>query len=758
MFEKSGLKRALGIFLALAALTLPATIPLWQVDFIFTADSPLHLWRVYELDRALRQGIFYPRWASDLYFGYGYPLFNFYPPLAYYLVQTFHVIGLDIANAIKLEFGVGIFLAACGMFLLARDFYSVALLENWQRDAAAFVSAAAYVYAPYFLLDIYTRGAVAEVLGMALLPFYVWSLRRAIAHPTAARALAAGIIGAVFLTAHNLTAFFSAPALAGFVLVKLFFAPQRARIVSMLALSLGLTLALSAFYWLPATTELGWVFVGQSERRHAELLRTMTEHFQSVASVVQARWFYEYPEGPFPLALGSLLIALGGFIAAMFMLKKMERVELAYWFVVALVAAFLLTDAARELWFAFPSLWVIQFAWRLTVLITLATALASGGWMLAAQNIPARFRAPAFAALLLILNLVAVGMWNLRAQAWQTQMPAASEFQTLARFEANVRAGLGSMDEYLPQWTRVVPQPLVTERAENLAPLPTFHPEIKIVSITPTEWNIETNSPDDFVLRWRAFYYPDYYAWIDHQSAALRPGTGLGLLTLDVPSGQHQIRLQHASLPTRDAAWGLTAFALLSLGAWSIFQIRRGARDWQLPIAVVSVVLLVFLIPHTRLLAANASAYTTTRVEVDDSLRAVAFHIEQPTNDKIKLNIVWHVKQTPERETPFKARLIDAQGRVWSARNMWARYGTGAIREWFPNQLVQDGYDIFLPSELPRGEYQLQLARAKSEWTTLTTLTLQGGGGTRAPRQPFRTRSTRNLTKRFVYSAGMRQH
>src|SRR5438132_8879908 len=95
----------------LLVFTSPATIPLWQPDFFFTADSPLHLWRVFELDRMLRAGIFYPRWASDLFFGYSYPVFNFYPPLAYYISESLHLLGLDLVAAIKIEFALTILIA-----------------------------------------------------------------------------------------------------------------------------------------------------------------------------------------------------------------------------------------------------------------------------------------------------------------------------------------------------------------------------------------------------------------------------------------------------------------------------------------------------------------------------------------------------------------------------------------------------------------------------------------------------------------------
>src|SRR5689334_7574400 len=48
-------------------------------------DSPFLLQRVYELTVNLRSGVFPARWMPDAAFGLGYPFFNFYAALPYYL-------------------------------------------------------------------------------------------------------------------------------------------------------------------------------------------------------------------------------------------------------------------------------------------------------------------------------------------------------------------------------------------------------------------------------------------------------------------------------------------------------------------------------------------------------------------------------------------------------------------------------------------------------------------------------------------------
>jgi len=82
------------------------------------ADTLLHLYRLVQLDNLIQNGIFYSRWAPDLVFGFGYPLFNYYAPAAYYLGEFLHIMGLGLvggflATYILAFIGVAVF-TLCG--------------------------------------------------------------------------------------------------------------------------------------------------------------------------------------------------------------------------------------------------------------------------------------------------------------------------------------------------------------------------------------------------------------------------------------------------------------------------------------------------------------------------------------------------------------------------------------------------------------------------------------------------------------------
>src|SRR5512143_2274959 len=86
-------------------------------------DLELHVFRAAEYGEVLRDGILYPRWAPDFYYGYGYPIFNYYAPFTYALASLL-AIPVGIVAGVKGVILLAFFLAAIGMYYFARRHFS----------------------------------------------------------------------------------------------------------------------------------------------------------------------------------------------------------------------------------------------------------------------------------------------------------------------------------------------------------------------------------------------------------------------------------------------------------------------------------------------------------------------------------------------------------------------------------------------------------------------------------------------------------
>ena len=137
----------------LLLLLLPAVQPLLSGNLPWRADGLLHFHRLAQLERALSFGELYPRWTADLAYGYGFPLFNYYAPLSYYLTLPWRWLGLSVAASMQMGYAAAFLALGLGLYLWA-----------WGRwgNTAGWGAAVAAVYAPYILYHGLHRGALPE--------------------------------------------------------------------------------------------------------------------------------------------------------------------------------------------------------------------------------------------------------------------------------------------------------------------------------------------------------------------------------------------------------------------------------------------------------------------------------------------------------------------------------------------------------------------------------------------------------------------
>ena len=145
--------RALSAPLSVLALCLVATQPWWRLRAVCSDDLSLHVLRTVQLESLLRQGVLYSRWAPDMGLGYGYPLPNFYAPLAYYVAASASLLTGSVQQALVAIFALAPIAAGLAMYGLARDYFS---------PRSALVATVAYAYAPYLAYDALFRGNLGE--------------------------------------------------------------------------------------------------------------------------------------------------------------------------------------------------------------------------------------------------------------------------------------------------------------------------------------------------------------------------------------------------------------------------------------------------------------------------------------------------------------------------------------------------------------------------------------------------------------------
>jgi uncharacterized membrane protein len=170
MFKKLFQKKYFWFVLSLI-FTLPAVWFLFKPGVYWNMHDDMQMVRQLELEKCLNDGQIPCRWTPDLGYGYGYPLFNFYPPMPYLVGQVYRFFGFSFMNSVKATAITQIILSSVFMYLLASSVFG---------SVGGFIGAVFYTYAPYHALNIYVRGAMNEAWASVFFPLIFYFSRKLI--------------------------------------------------------------------------------------------------------------------------------------------------------------------------------------------------------------------------------------------------------------------------------------------------------------------------------------------------------------------------------------------------------------------------------------------------------------------------------------------------------------------------------------------------------------------------------------------------
>ncbi len=603
--------RTIASFIVVMVVCALAAATIWMGAGILNTraggDSPFLLIRTYELAANLRAGVFPARWMPDAAYGLGYPFFNFYAALPYYLAAISNVAGVDLIVAIKLAQTLGMFAAGAAMWLFAR---------RWLPAWGVALAAGAYVLAPFHLVNVFVRGdSLSEFWAFAWYPLILWAVTRTIDGDR--RMTPAGLVLALSLAGlvltHNVSAVLFAPFIVIFALALLI---RRARqsdanakgaLRSAIALAWPalLALALSAWVWLPALGEAGSAQLGEQTTGYFNY----SNHFRS-GNLVQTSLAFDYAvnESGDAFAMGlvqAALVALGS-AAWLIAERRAGRPLFALVLMLSLFAlsTFMITPAAGFIWEHAPLLKLAQFPWRmLSVQAVFAAVLIGGASRLSghqSETQPSTFNFLAsFFTLLLLLWSALAQLPNARLNVQSDDVTPAS-IQLYEWFSGNIGSTIRA--EYLPQTAQpvprtgpallgVAPQAFIAQEGISASALSS-----QLLTQTPVRqvWRIQAAQAMRIAVP--LIYTPAWQAQMDGATIALAPYPGSGWASADAPAGDHTLTLTYAGTPLQHAGNTLSLIALVAwMGVAAVMAARAGTAQRRRAIVTAGIPFLSWL-------------------------------------------------------------------------------------------------------------------------------------------------------------------
>ncbi len=584
-----------GLLLVLLLLSF-AISPLLRSGLPSMADVPIHLYRLAELDRCWQDGVYYPRWAPNLAFGYGYPIFHFAPPLPYFIAQLFHVLGADLETAIKLLAVLCFLLYGLGMYLFAREVLGA---------QAALLAAAAYVYTPFrFREALIYGGNYPQILAMALYPWILWAFHKMIAQHRPQYIAAGAIAYASLMLSHNFHALVFTPFLVAYALYLMGItkAWSRAREAG-LALVLGLSL--SAFFWVPVLHDMRWTptredyYISHTDFRQRFLSLRDLLAWPTPLDASADNPYLPFSLGPAIVVLAAIGLAPLAVDAGYqvwkrwiapgqppnYLITQPSKVKwhLLFFALVLAAGVFMMLPASAPIWENVPFLPIGEHPWRLMGIANLASAFLAGAspyfWSTIRSN-TLRFTFHALLSVVIVILSVAVYLYPPKPFI-EYDNPSLPDY---FRYELSTQTmGTTVIGEYMPVWATEIPttSPLMPTYLSgqpveklNRQKLP-GSVKAQLLEHTVVSDRYRFNSEQPFTAHFHTFYFPAWRAYLDGQPTQIQIAAPFALLAVPVPAGEHELLLRFENLPLWTAMNALSGVSLLAVLAVGILQWRK---------------------------------------------------------------------------------------------------------------------------------------------------------------------------------------
>lgn len=551
-------------FLLLLAFSAFALAPLTAPGyFVFAHDARHSVYFLQMFDQSVRDGAWYPRWAADMVFGYGYPLWLILAPLPFYAGEAFHLVGFDFVTAVKLVDGLGMFCSALTMFLFA----SRVLGRN-----SALLAAVAYAYIPYHLVDLYVRASQAELVSFIFPPLIFFGLYQLAATqnpryvPITALAYAGLILAhismaAIWTPVIGIYILFLLAQLSGF---RLELARPTARFALYAFLSIALSIALAFIFLLPVLSEQRYLttdpLIGG--------FFNYRQHFVSLSQLLSPFWGYGYAgengNDQFSLQLGLLPVLLA--LLAIFAVRGKARNQVLFFAALTLALIVVILPVSAPLWEPVAGIiGFVQFPWRLLIVTSFTLAFLSGATLLAFP-----YDLPDHGPVLALILLFAAASYTYTAPQ---PTDAIFNYQSQMEFEVKYRELLGDTVWMVPG-KRPETSPLVDQylAGQGLEKAVVLEGNAQVATIRhggqSDDVRVDAASPTRVQILTR--YFLGWNATLDGAPIPIVPSGEQGLITtLDpIPIGSHILKLRFQDTPIRQIGAAVSFIALLITIIW----------------------------------------------------------------------------------------------------------------------------------------------------------------------------------------------
>jgi hypothetical protein len=494
---------------------------------------------------ALIGGNLFPSWLAESNYGFGDPVFRFYPPAFYYLLAIGRAITGDWYVATLLVLSAVSIAGSIGAYFWARCFVT--------RNNAA-LAGCFYAFMPYHVSEIYQAALLAEFAAGAALLFSFAYLRKVCDEGKTLHLAGLAFSYSLLLLTHLPLAVMGSLTLLVYGCCSI----ERRKFSSTLlklSAALGLAIAGTAFYWSRMLFELSWI---RSDSSHPNPLLDYRLNFLLASFSPEQNlslWWMNM------LMLATLVMLL----PALVLLRRQapdRRITFAL-FVILCFAIFMATPLSKFVWHLLPPLQRIQhpFRWLAVIssVVPLLLAISASFWL---RQFRSRLRP---------LALLAVGALAISLAFTAGQTIRDANYLSRSDFEELLRPlkEAPSINAWLPVWAESASRGGPADDRCVPPAVPSSLVEAGNRAVSVEKWEGEerrfvVSEGSEPFARVRTFYYPHWVATSGGALLRTAPDNN-GALLVSLPETTTTVHLQFREPRRVKLATAISAFAWLGM-------------------------------------------------------------------------------------------------------------------------------------------------------------------------------------------------
>ena len=525
----------------------------------FPMHDDLQMMRQLQMDKCFRDGQIPCRWVADMGYGYGFPLFNFYPPLPYLVGEVIKTVGFPFTATVRITFLLSIVLSGVTMYFLAREFWG---------KLGGVVSSVFYIWAPYHAVDVFVRGAMNESWALVWFPLIFlasYKLLSAEGSKITRWLIVLSLSWAALLLSHNVMVLIFTPLFAFWCFLWVLRKKSWKRIPKLIISGIW-ALGLAAFFSIPVFFEQKYVHIETLTQGFYEYFA----HFVSVNQLFLSR-FWDYgaslwgpiDEMAFPIGHFHWILALVIFIAwiSRLVFKKERNFDLSLVVLLLVFAgfftAFMTHSRSTPIWQALPFLSILQFPWRFLTIVIFAFSFLAGAIVIILNSWNKKL-----ARGLVVLLVFSVVLWNFEFFRVERTGPVTDQEKFSG--EAWRLQQTAGIYDYLPKTATIAPQSPRSDAVEIVSGSAVIKEVKQGTNWLETKVNIDSL---DSTVRINIFQFPGWRVFVDGKEKEIRllKDDQLGRIHVDVPQGEHNIEVRLFNTTPRTIGNTLSAISWLAL-------------------------------------------------------------------------------------------------------------------------------------------------------------------------------------------------